>query len=256
VKHFDDAGQLLSEKVFSDMPDVAGDPTPMVDYNVMVEIKDVGGATVAKSRHYFYYSPGDELIFPYVPMGFGKEHKTEVIDPGSGVILRKAEITLKQREPFPWCNGGIFNFYTCDNTTAPDAGPANDPRITEEVTTLETGQVSKKTFSYDIYNNVTDTYEYDYGSGQAGQSLLRRTHTDYVTDPNYTTYTATYLPGCRWTPGFRPTPTETIRPHAFSMSMTTTSATRITRRSCCEVTSAASTRAITPAIRGAVILLP
>jgi RHS repeat-associated protein len=194
VKHFDDAGQLLSEKVFSDMPDVAGDPTPMVDYNVMVEIKNVGGATAAKSRHYFYYSPGDELIFPYVPMGFGKEHKTEVIDPGSGAILRKAEITLKQREPFPWCNGGIFTFYTCDNTTAPDAGPANDPRITEEVTTLETGQVSKKTFSYDIYNNVTDTYEYDYGSGQAGQSLLRRTHTDYVTDPNYTTYTATYLP--------------------------------------------------------------
>ena len=193
VKHFDAAGQLVNEKVFTDMPDVAGDPTPMVDFNVMVTVKDGGAATVAKSRHYFYYSPGDELLFQYVPMGFGNEHKTESINPDSGAVMRSTEVTLKQREPFQWCENGIFAFYACDTSVAPDAGPSNDPRITEVVTTLETGQVARKTFSYDERNNVTDTYEYDYGSGQAGQ-LLRRTHTDYVTDPGYTTYTATYLP--------------------------------------------------------------
>jgi RHS repeat-associated core domain len=85
-----------------------------------------------------------------------------------------------------------MTLYPCTDGNDPHAAPAVDPRVTEVKTTLETGQVTKKTFSYDQYNNVTDIFEYDYGNGQAGQLLLR-THTDYVTDANYTNYTVSYL---------------------------------------------------------------
>lgn len=58
--------------------------------------------------------------------------------------------------------------------------PENE-RLKETKTTLsDSGQVAKKSFSYDGFNRVTDTFEYDYGNGQTGP-LLRRTHTDYLT---------------------------------------------------------------------------
>ena len=78
-------------------------------------------------------------------------------------------------------------YYNADNE------PANDPRISQTVTTLvDTNQVSKTTYSYDQFNNQTDSYEYDYGTGAAG-ALVRHIHTDYVTtNPvNGTDYTAT-----------------------------------------------------------------
>lgn len=192
VKHFDEAGQLVNEKTFSNIPEITGGATPVIVDNVTIDIKDTDGTVLSKTKHYFYDFPSLQELYAYVPMTYAKEHKTEILDPVSEAVLRRTEVTWKQREPFQWCVGGIFAFYYCDSAAQPDSGPANDPRITETITTLETGQVSKKTFSYDQYNNVTDTYEYDYGDGQPGQ-LLRRSHTDYVTDPNYTTHTASYL---------------------------------------------------------------
>ena len=61
-----------------------------------------------------------------------------------------------------------------------------------DLTLVDTNQVSKQTFSYDDYNNQTDAYEYDFGSGSAG-SLVRHTHTDFLTtnSVNSTDYTTT-----------------------------------------------------------------
>src|SRR6185369_401161 len=59
----------------------------------------------------------------------------------------------------------------------------NNPQITQTVTTLkpaQTNKVSKQAFGYDKYTNRTDTYEYDFGVGASG-SLVRRTHTDFLT---------------------------------------------------------------------------
>src|SRR5262249_32938465 len=44
----------------------------------------------------------------------------------------------------------------------------------------DSNQVSKQEFTYDSNNNLTDAYDYDYGSGAPGP-FLRRTHTDYLT---------------------------------------------------------------------------
>src|SRR6185369_5733377 len=59
----------------------------------------------------------------------------------------------------------------------------NNPQVTQVVSTLEPAQaneVSKQTFAYDKYTNQTDVSEYDFGSGAAG-SLVRRTHTNFLT---------------------------------------------------------------------------
>jgi hypothetical protein len=45
-------------------------------------------------------------------------------------------------------------------------------------------KVSKQTFEYDEFNNVTDTCEYDFGSGSVGP-LIRHSRTTYITDGNY-----------------------------------------------------------------------
>lgn len=203
LKNFDDTGQLVTEKTFSNIPEVVlGNPPTIID-NVVIDVKDSNGTVLWKTRHYFYDFAQSQGMYSILPMSYGKEHKTEILDPVTSVVLRRTETTWSQRQPFQWCGGqfDIFGFYICDTATDPNAGPPVDPRITQVKTTLETGQVMKKTFTYDQYNNVTDAYEYDWGNGQEG-SLLRRTHTDYVTNPNYTDYangrTLLRLPLNKW----------------------------------------------------------
>jgi RHS repeat-associated protein len=194
VKNFDESGQFINEKTLSNIPEIINGATPTIIDNVTIDVKDSNGSVLAKSKHYFYDFTSMQSFYTVLPMYFSKEYKTEILDPVSQAVLRRTETTWTQREPFPWCpNGFAFNsFYICDTTNDPNSGPPVDPRVTEVKTTLETGQVTKKTFSYDQYNNVTDTYEYNYGSGQAG-TFLRRSHTDYVTDSNYTSYAGSYL---------------------------------------------------------------
>jgi RHS repeat-associated protein len=152
----------------------------------VIDVKDSSGTVISKTRHYFYDFFGMQGTYNILPMRLGKEYKTEILDPVSATVLRRTETTWIQREAFQWCSDSS-GFYSCDTTTDPNSGPPVDPRISEVKTTLETGQVMKKTFLYDQYNNIADSYEYDWGNPQPG-ALLRRTHTAYVTDANYTNY--------------------------------------------------------------------
>jgi RHS repeat-associated protein len=78
--------------------------------------------------------------------------------------------------------------------------PPNDLRVTDTTTTLTDvtpNLVSRQTFAYDDsvpFNNRTDVYEYDFGSGAVG-ALIRRTHTDYlkINSVNSTDYTTTSI---------------------------------------------------------------
>lgn len=185
LKNYDEMGTLVSEKTFSNIPEFVWATTTTID-NVVIEVKDSTGTVISKTKHYFFDLFQFQAMHNVLPMRFGKEHKTEILDPVSSAVLRRTETTWKQREPFQWCSDPS-GFYICDSVADPDSGPPLDPRVSEVKTTLENGQVMKRTFTYDQYNNVTDTYEYDWGNGQAG-ALLRRTHTTYVTDPNYTNH--------------------------------------------------------------------
>lgn len=175
AKSYDEYGALILQKNFSQPVQYIPETQTTLD-NVTVEVADGVGNLIGRSKHYFHGLPNGNSALD------GKEYKTEILDPVSNAILRKNETTWEPRATYQWCNYS-YNF-PCNWLT--------DLRITEVKSTLDTGQVTKKNFSYDQYNNVTDTYEYDYGNGQAGQ-LLRRGHTDYVTDSNYTSHTGAHI---------------------------------------------------------------
>lgn len=185
VRTFDESGVLISQKNFSQPVQYIVASQTRID-NVGVEVSDGLGSILGKSRHYFYGLPGSDIRWQT-----GKEHTSEVLDPLTEAVLRRTETTWSQRESFQWCEG-ILYYYACDETNFPGSSPNVDPRVTEVKLTLETGQVTKKTFDYDEFNNITDTYEYDYGNGQPG-NFLRRSHTDYVTDSNYISHTEAHL---------------------------------------------------------------
>ncbi|HTT23525.1 MAG TPA: RHS repeat-associated core domain-containing protein [Candidatus Sulfotelmatobacter sp.] len=72
---------------------------------------------------------------------------------------------------------------TIANVWGNDGSQINQ-RITSVTTTLnDTGQQSQVQTDYTTYGNVQEVREYDFGLS----TLLRKTHTSYVTDSNYTT---------------------------------------------------------------------
>lgn len=139
---------------------------------VISETLSQAGALLARSKHYFYGSA--RASFGQKPTDYagwkdGREYKTETFDTNGTTLLRVVAHTFAQRASVSWWTG------------TDDTEPPSDPRTTQTVTTLsDTNQVTKQTFLYDQYNNQTDVYEYNFGAGAAG-SLVRRTHTDYVT---------------------------------------------------------------------------
>ncbi len=82
---------------------------------------------------------------------------------------------------------------TVQNSLASQSGCMNNPLTASKTTTLsDTNQVSKTSYSYDIYGNVTDEKDYDWGNGAAG-SLLREITWSYVSGAQYTAPTVNLL---------------------------------------------------------------
>jgi len=152
-----------------------------------VEVKHYDGTTlVTVEKHYFATNRIESLIPQLDGAGFpiqtypspfeGKEAAVEnyATDGASATTLLRRTVTSWQ------AGATLGGFYV-------------NPRVADTTTTLsDTNQVSKQVFAYDqctgcnsYFNNQTDVYEYDYGTGAAG-ALVRRTHTDYVTATNYT----------------------------------------------------------------------
>src|SRR5262245_28620817 len=142
------------------------------------------GALLALEKHYLYGDPTDGMFGGCPPDSSspwpqGKEAKVEFYDVTGGTLGG-----IRNKVEYTWYPAVTFRVYGCSS------GPDPDPRIVETVTTLaDTNQVSKQTFAHDQYNNVTDVWEYDFGPDAAG-SLIRHTHTDYVTFNNGVDYAA------------------------------------------------------------------
>ncbi|HEV8589320.1 MAG TPA: RHS repeat-associated core domain-containing protein [Pyrinomonadaceae bacterium] len=131
---------------------------------VDVDEKDASGNLIARQRHYFngggaaYSITQHWIIPPIVDDMEGRETQTDRYDANGTTLLRHSV-----------------------NTWTPASVLGQGPQLTEVDSTLsDTNQVSKQTFTYDVYGNRTDSYAYDFGSGAAG-ALVRRTHTDFLT---------------------------------------------------------------------------
>jgi RHS repeat-associated protein len=145
---------------------------------VVVEHKSAAGALLAKEQHYYYGSAAGSFgqdPFSYSRWKDGKEWKSEVFDTNGTTVLRRVEHTWQQ----PLGNGT----WPLAQAESSNDAKANDPQITQTVSTLEPGGanlVSKQTFAYDRYSNRTDTYEYGFWNGTAWP-LIRRSTTSYLT---------------------------------------------------------------------------
>jgi RHS repeat-associated protein len=151
---------------------------------VDVTHRNLAGTIAAQEKHYFNGSATASFNQEPIAYAFwqdGKEYSSEAYDT-NGALLRQADQTFAQREPVPWWS-------TWQEPTGGE--PPNDVRLTEAITTLKDvspNLVTKQAFGYDIYNNRTDTWEYDFGSGAPPTHPTRHTHTDFLTTNNGTNY--------------------------------------------------------------------
>ena len=127
------------------------------------------GQLMLRTKHYFL--PGGRYVnlhqsevpdgSGYVLWSTGIERRTETLN-GSGTILSASEQDWTQRSPVVWTTG------------YPQEQPENDNRVNEERRILDTGQVARSTTTYDLFNNPTETSEFDFDG-----TLKRRTVTSY-----------------------------------------------------------------------------
>jgi RHS repeat-associated protein len=139
-----------------------------------------GNALLARTKHYFYGGWLPSLwakATDYPAWKHGREYKTEFYATNGTTVLKRIENTWWQKANVNWW------------TYSPDYAPPYDPRLVDVTTTLvDTNQVTKTSaispidgsVGFDDYNNQTDVWEYDYGSGVVG-SLMRHTHTNFLT---------------------------------------------------------------------------
>jgi RHS repeat-associated protein len=151
---------------------------------VIEEQRDSSNILLKHIEHYFYGSA--RTSFQKSPTEYpawkdGKEYRTIEFEQGSPIRQIDKTFDQRQGQSVGWWTGTY------------DAGPPNDPRVTELTTTLsDTNQVSKQVIGYDDslpFNNPNNVKEYDFGSGGPG-NLLRETRTTFVTSSSYTGTTA------------------------------------------------------------------
>jgi RHS repeat-associated protein len=171
---YSDAGNTLENAMTYSRPESTGGNTPYVQVD---QFKADGVTRLAAERHYFYGVASNSLDigpFDYPGWAEGKEYQTDALQTDGSTVLRSVANT--------WQQGVIVSSW---NTSIP-----NNPRISAKTTTLtdvSPNLISQQTYAYDDsvpYNNRSDVYEYNYGSGGVGP-LVRHTNTSYVTSANY-----------------------------------------------------------------------
>ena len=168
-----------SKTTFSRPETIDGSLTIQSVGYVLVDQYNSAGTLLTRSKHYYFGNAGSSLKVhsgvSYPSWKEGKEYKTETFHSNGTTILRRVEHTWQQ--PISGSSWPLTQAETSDGVKA------NNPQITDTITTLEPGGpnlVTKQSFTYDKYSNLTDQYEYGFGTGTPG-ALVRRTSTTYVT---------------------------------------------------------------------------
>jgi RHS repeat-associated protein len=164
--------RVVERRIYADGVNLESRTTYSNDVNPMVidHLKPTG-ELISREKHYFYGDPRTTFFLSsvsYEGWNDGREYKTQLLSNDGTTELRRVENSWQQGcTVSPW------------STLIP-----NNPRIADITSTLEpssSNKVSKEVFNYDCYNNLTDKYEYDFGTGAPAANYTRRTHTDYLT---------------------------------------------------------------------------
>ncbi|MGI8745808.1 MAG: hypothetical protein ACR2NN_25180 [Bryobacteraceae bacterium] len=154
---------------------------------ITVQHQNGSGNTLYVDTHTYVGVPSTVPRPEAIPYSSWKEAKELGTTLGG---LKSVANTFQQGAHVSWWSSPSI----CSGAACADFEPVGDPHLVQaDVTLLDTGQISRQTFGYDQYSNQTDVNDYDYGPGSPSAVLLRQIHTDYVTNPNYTSGNV-YLP--------------------------------------------------------------
>lgn len=160
VRNFDDTDQLVNEKTFSNVPQEVSQSHPSFPVldNLTVDVKDANGTVLSKTRHYFY----ETAMWPFASSyaSFGRQYKTETLDPVSENVLRRTETTWQQRE----ARGAIVNYYS-NNFVQGGSGTDNDGNLLRQEIYIPGSSFFQDSFEYDWLNRLTSMTEKLNGSG-------------------------------------------------------------------------------------------
>ena len=144
--------------------------------------RNASGTPIARSKHYFNGGAFPEpcpSALSHSQWNEGKEYQTEEYTADGVTLLRRINQTWQQTTP-SW-HSSIWT-----------AEASNDPKLVTTVTTIEpngSNLVTKQTainpqtgaIGFDQFNNQTDLWEYDYGTGAPSTHPKRHTNTEYLT---------------------------------------------------------------------------
>jgi RHS repeat-associated protein len=185
--------RVLRRRVYSDQGSTLESLTtysrPELETPGYVEInhfKPDQSTLLGRERHYFHgaaFSSFNLGPLDYSPWRDGREYKTEHFA-ANGSTLLKSVLQLWDQRSLAWWIGNA------------ETAPPNNPYVKETVTTLADANLITKTSHInpqngqtmiDQFNNILDTWVYDYGKDAPG-ALLNHTHTDYLTSNNGVDY--------------------------------------------------------------------
>jgi len=179
------AGSLTKKTTFSNIYPEGYSGGTVTPQPIVVDQKDNNNVLLSRTKHYFIGHPMNinktQTLVQAPPWDNGLERSTEIIDPSDGLtVLKRIDRTWTPR---------VLGQGTSETL---------DPNLTETKTSLlsadqNTTIVSKHTLSYDSFNNVTDTQDYDFGLGAPRAYPVRQTHTDYIATADYTDASGPHL---------------------------------------------------------------
>ena len=186
---YKDGTTLESKKTFSVTVTTQGFPAGSSGTVTDVDQFDHLGNRLTKTRHFFKGQVNGDWGY-VVPWWNGREIKTEFFATNGTTVLKRVENDWRQRIP-SWCFTSVPVPSPC-GPNPPETAPSINPFILETKTTLVDANLVSKTsalkpdssFGFDNFNNQTDFYEYDFGTGVAGP-LRRHTRFEYLSTASY-----------------------------------------------------------------------
>jgi RHS repeat-associated protein len=155
----------------------------------LVTASSASGSVLLKQKHYFLAS-GEYLNSPagtgpvpdrgvegtgYLLWSTGIERRTESLDAAGTTVIGANEQDWTQRTSLNWSA----------HTTYAQEQPQNDNRVNEERNILDTLQTARTTFLYDLFNNPTQTSEFDFDGTLKRSTVTSYSSTNLVNGVNY-----------------------------------------------------------------------
>ena len=193
------AGTLTAKIVFSTaVGNVDGQHSNRPTTAVTVSFQNTGGTVLRQEVHWYYGNPASNASDPANPAQFadwwlGLELQSTV---GSSTLVNQYVQNVYQQRPLSPNEPDWFG------DPQADTAPPHDEQLCQVDTTINTivggGMLSGLIYQYDQYNNLTDKYEYDFGSTTAvaascptpGSNFARHTHSQFLTTNSIGDYTA------------------------------------------------------------------